>query len=66
LGQPASVAMDTNQHNLKLECKGSQISVYYDNKLVIQTTDNTYTQGAVALEVHDKPISFANVTVITF
>ena len=66
LGQPVTVPVDTNTHNLKLVFNGTQISVYYDNKLAIQATDATYTQGAVALEGHDKPISFANVSVISF
>ena len=66
LGQPVSIPFDLNTHNLKLEFKGSQISVYYDNALVLQATDATYTQGAIALDVHDQPISFDNVGVITF
>jgi len=66
LGQPVSIPVDTSTHNLKLVMKGSQISVYYDNALVLQATDATYTQGAAALDVHDQPIAFDNVTVISF
>jgi hypothetical protein len=66
LGQPASAVIDTNAHNLKLEFVGQQISVYYDDRLLIQATDSTYTQGAVALEVHDQPVTFNKVAVISF
>ncbi|HEX7284700.1 MAG TPA: family 16 glycoside hydrolase, partial [Candidatus Angelobacter sp.] len=66
LGQPVAVPMDTNTHTIKVMFKGSQISVYYDNALVVQATDATYAQGAVALETHDKPISFDNISVINF
>jgi hypothetical protein len=66
LGQPANVLADTNAHNLKLEFVASQISAYYDDKLIIQATDSTYTQGAVALEVHDQPVTFKKVAVISF
>jgi hypothetical protein len=66
LGQPATVTFDTNAHNLKLKFAGSQISVCYDDRVLIQATDSTYTQGAMALEVHDQPVVFNKVTVISF
>jgi len=65
LGVSAPVAMNTNTHNLRLKFQGTNIQVYYDNVLVITATDGTYTQGAVALDVSNQPISFANVTVIS-
>ena len=65
LGVSVPVAMDTNTHNLRLKFKGASISVYFDNVLVISGTDATYTQGAVALDVSNQPISFTNVTVIS-
>jgi hypothetical protein len=55
-----------NWHNLRLRFNGSQIQVYYDNTLVMQVTDSTYTQGAVALDVSNRPIAFDNVSVIGF
>jgi hypothetical protein len=64
LTPPVTVAMDTNWHNMRMVFNGSQISVYYDNALVMQATDSTYTSGAVALEVYNQPISFDNVVVI--
>jgi hypothetical protein len=57
--------MDTNAHNIRLCFKGSTITVYYDNTLVITTADATYPQGAIALDVSNQPITFDNVTVIS-
>jgi hypothetical protein len=65
LGQSTPIAMDTNVHNIRIAFKGSAISVYYDNKLVVTATDTTYTQGVVALDVSNQPITFDNVTVIS-
>jgi uncharacterized protein (TIGR03437 family) len=67
LGQSGTVSVDTtNWHNLRLNFKGSQIQVYYDNVLAIQATDSTYTQGAIALDVSKTPVTFTNVVVIGF
>jgi hypothetical protein len=60
------VKIDTTVHNLRLVFRGSQIQVYYDNALAIQTTDSTYAQGAIALDVSNQPIEFSNVAVIGF
>lgn len=65
LGQSGQLKMDTNTHNVRLCFKGSAISVYYDNVLVITATDATYSQGAVALDVSNQPITFDNVSVIS-
>jgi hypothetical protein len=67
LAESGPVPMDAvNWHNLRLRFNGSQIQVYYDNTLVMQVTDSTYTQGAVALDVSNRPIAFDNVSVIGF
>lgn len=65
LGQSGQLSMDTNSHTLRLSFTGSTIKVYYDEVLVITATDSTYTQGAIALDVSNQPISFTNVTVIS-
>jgi hypothetical protein len=65
LGQSAPINVDTNAHNLRLVFQGTTIQVYYDNALVITATDASYSQGAVALDVSNQPISFDNVTVIS-
>jgi hypothetical protein len=66
LAQSQPLSFDTNRHNLRLSFNGSQIQVYYDNAMVIQATDSTYTQGAIALDVSNQPITFDNVQVIGF
>jgi hypothetical protein len=66
LGQSGKVSMDaTTFHHLRLCFQGSTIRVYYDNVLQITATDSTYTQGAVALDVSNQPVSFTNVNVIS-
>ena len=57
--------MDLNTHNLRMVFQGTTIQVYYDNTLVITATDASYSQGAIALDVSNQPISFRNVNVIT-
>jgi hypothetical protein len=66
LGQPTPIAIDLNPHNVTLSFRGTQISVYLDNTLVIQANDSTYTQGVVALETYNQPVSFSNVNVFSF
>ncbi len=64
LGQSSTILMDTNPHNLRLGFSGSQITVYYDNSLVITATDTTLPAGAIALDVSSQPVSFSNVIVL--
>jgi Viral BACON domain len=67
LATSATINIDaTNWHNLRLDFRGSTINVYFDNVLVIQSSDTTYTAGAVALDVSSQPIQFTNVVVIGF
>jgi hypothetical protein len=65
LAQSGPLTMDTNWHNIRLVFQGTTIQAYYDDALVISATDGNYTQGAVALDVSNQPISFDNVTVIS-
>ncbi len=65
LGQSGTIGIDTNVHNLRLVFQGTTIQVYYDNALAITATDSNYSQGAIALDVSNQPISFDNVTVIS-
>ena len=65
LGQAAQTMDATSYHNIRLCFQGSTIKVYYDNVLKITATDSTYSQGAIALDVSNQPISFDNVTVIS-
>jgi N,N-dimethylformamidase beta subunit-like, C-terminal/Domain of unknown function (DUF4082)/Bacterial Ig domain/Viral BACON domain/3-keto-disaccharide hydrolase len=67
LAQAGSINLDTTgTHNLRLSFSGSHIQVYYDQNLVIDVTDSSYTQGAIALDGSNQVISFTNVGVIGF
>jgi hypothetical protein len=65
LGQSAQLAIDTNVHNLRLVFQGTTIKAYFDNALAISATDASYSQGAIALDPSNQPISFDNITVIS-
>ena len=65
LAQSPVLNMDTNFHTITLGFKGAQIQVYYDGVQVMQATDASYTQGAVALDTSNQPIMFDNVVVIS-
>lgn len=60
---PAKIAAGTWQ-TLTVNLQGSTIEVYLGGALVLRTTDSTYTQGAIALDVSNQPISFTNISVI--
>ena len=57
---------DTNVHNIRIDAKGSLLTVYYDNKQIIQVTDTTFTSGGVALDVSSQPIKYTNVRVTSY
>jgi hypothetical protein len=65
LAQSPPISIDTNVHRVTLSFKGPQIQVYYDNVPMMQATDASYTQGAVALDTSNQPIAFDNVVVIS-
>jgi len=65
LGQATQINIDTNWHNLRLVLQGTTIQAFYDNVLMITATDANYSQGAVALDVSNQPITFDNITVIS-
>jgi hypothetical protein len=62
----ASVNFDTNVHNIRVDAKGTTIKVFYDNVLIIQVTDSTFTSGGVALDVSNQPIKYTNVRVTSY
>ncbi|HKD13774.1 MAG TPA: hypothetical protein VKE71_04435 [Candidatus Angelobacter sp.] len=62
----APLTFDTNIHNVRIDLKGSTITVYYDNKQIIQVTDATYASGGVAFDVSSQPIQYTNARVTSF
>ena len=64
LGQATVSNMDPNVfHTVKLTFSGTQITVSYDASNVIQVTDATLGNGAVALDVSNQHIQFEDVIV---
>ena len=67
LAQAGSLSITAGStHNLRLSFRGSRIQVYFDQTLIIDVTDSSYTQGAIALDGSNQVISFANVGVIGY
>jgi len=62
----APLTFDTNVHNVRIDLKGSTITVFYDNAQIIQVTDATYTSGGVAFDVSNQPIRYTNARVTSF
>jgi len=57
---------DNKVHNIRIDAKGSLLTVFYDNKQIIQVTNTTYPSGGVALDVSNQPIKYTNVRVTSF
>jgi hypothetical protein len=64
LGTSPTLTMTTSTHGLRIAFAGNQITVYYDNVLIITATDSTLAAGAIALDVSNRPITFSNVSVL--
>jgi len=63
LGQ-AALTFDTSAfHDLGMAFRGSQISVYWDGRLLITATDSSFPAGFVCMEGDMQPISYANIRV---
>jgi hypothetical protein len=62
----APLVFDTKVHNVRIDLKGSTITVFYDNAQVIQVTDTKFTSGGIALDVSSQPIQYTNVRVTSF
>src|SRR5262249_8981067 len=62
----APLTFDTNVHNVRIDLKGSTITVFYDNAQIIQVTNATYTSGGVAFDVSNQPIRYTNARVTSF
>jgi hypothetical protein len=60
----ASLSFDTTAtHDLKVAFVGSQISVFWDGRLLMNVTDSTYASGFVCLDADNQPISYSNISV---
>jgi hypothetical protein len=60
----ASLSFDaTDFHGLQIAFAGSQISVYWDSKLLMRANDSTYSSGFICMDADSQPISYQNVRV---
>ena len=62
-GQAAATFDSSAFHDLGVAFHGSQISVYWNGKLLISATDSTYSTGFVCLDAGSQPISYSNIRV---
>ncbi|HET6840955.1 MAG TPA: N,N-dimethylformamidase beta subunit family domain-containing protein [Candidatus Angelobacter sp.] len=65
LAQSTPVTMNAQKHNIVLSFNGPVIRVCLDGVQVIQVSDSTYSQGAIALDPSGIPITYDNVMVIS-
>jgi hypothetical protein len=62
----ANLKLDTSVHNIRIDAKGTTLTVFYDNAQIMQVTDAKYTSGGVALDVSSQPIKYTSVRVTSF
>jgi len=63
LAMTTSITTNTNWHTLRMELVGSSIRCYYDEALVMQVTDSSYTSGAIDVETHASGVEYDWITV---
>jgi len=63
LAMTTSITTNTNWHTLRMELIGSSIRCYYDEALVMQVTDSSYTSGAIDVETHASGVEYDWITV---
>jgi Viral BACON domain len=61
-----SKSLTTGTHHLRIDVRGSSITVFIDYSQVISFTDTSYSAGAIALDVSNQPVAFSNVSVVSF
>jgi hypothetical protein len=62
----ATKTLAAGTHHVRIDAQGSTITVFVDYTQVISLTDTTYAAGAIALDVSNQPVGFANVSVVSF
>jgi hypothetical protein len=60
----APMTFDTNAHRLRLSFQGTQIGVYWDGVQVLSATDSTRTNGVIALDTSNQPVTYDDVSVV--
>jgi hypothetical protein len=62
----SKVTLAAGTHHIRIDVQGSSITVFVDYVQVITTTDTSFTSGAIALDVSNQPVSFSNISVVSF
>jgi len=61
-----SKALTAGTHHVRIDVRGSSITVFIDYAQVISFTDTSYSAGAIALDVSNQPVAFSNISVVSF
>jgi len=61
-----SKALTAGTHHVRIDVRGSSITVFLDYAQVISFTDTSYSAGAIALDVSNQPVAFSNVSIVSF
>jgi hypothetical protein len=62
----SKVNLAAGTHHVRIDVQGTSIAVYVDYVQVITATDSSFSSGAIALDVSNQPVSFSNISVISF
>ncbi|MHB1020784.1 MAG: BACON domain-containing protein [Acidobacteriaceae bacterium] len=66
LATKTGIPIAVGTHHLRVDVKGSTITVFLDNVQMMAATDSTYTTGAIALDVSNKVVSYTNISVVSY
>ena len=61
-----SRALTAGTHHLRIDVRGSSITVFVDYAQVISFTDTSYAAGAIGLDVSSQPVAFSNISVVSY
>ena len=62
----SKVNLPAGTHHIRIDVQGTSIAVYVDYVQVITATDASFGSGAIALDVSSQPVSFSNISVVSF
>ncbi len=60
------ITLGVGLHHLRIDARGSTITVFVDYVQMLSLTDTTFSAGAIALDVSNQPVAFSNISVVRF
>lgn len=66
LATKTGIPIAIGAHHLRVDVKGSAITVFLDNVQMMSATDSTYPSGAIALDVSNRVVSYTNISVVSY